>query len=77
MNCPTLSRYFSDTVSHYFDLFPLLIKKLTGGPHGDIVHGVTLLVVHNHFSSVSAGRMLRGSDATTALRAGAALHIRS
>jgi hypothetical protein len=30
MNCPALNRYFSNTMSHYFDLFPLLIKKLVG-----------------------------------------------
>jgi hypothetical protein len=76
MNCPTLDRYFSNTVSHYFDLFPLLIKKLVGGPHGDVVHGVMLLVVHNHFSFVCSW-VLCGSAGATALRAGAALHIRS
>jgi hypothetical protein len=75
MNCPALSRYFSNTVSHYIDLFPLLIKKLVGGPHGDVVHRVMLLVVRNHFSSISDWE-LRGSDAA-ALRAGAALHIRN
>jgi hypothetical protein len=42
MNCAALDRYLSDTVSHYFDLFPLLIKKLAGGLHSDVVHGVTL-----------------------------------
>jgi hypothetical protein len=54
----------------------LLIKKLTGGPHRDVVHKVMLLVVRNHFSSVS-GWVLRGIDAAMASRAGAALHIRN
>ena len=30
MNCPTLDRYFSNTVHDQFDLFPLLIQKLAG-----------------------------------------------
>ena len=40
MNCPTLDRHFSNVVRDQFDLFPLLIQKLVGCPHGDIIHRV-------------------------------------
>ena len=49
MNCPALDRYFSNTVRDQFDLFPLLIKKLTEGHHGDVVHGV---MFRNRFLSI-------------------------
>ena len=74
MNCPALDMYFSNTVRDQFDLFPLLIKKLVGGPHGDVVHGVILCLVRNHFDSTS-GWVLRGNDAATALGAGAAIQM--
>ena len=40
MNCPTLDRHFSNAVRDQFDLFPLLIQKLTGCPHADVIHRV-------------------------------------
>ena len=40
---------FSNPVSDYFQFFPELIQKLTGGPHGDVVHGV---MFRNRFLSI-------------------------
>ena len=44
MNCPTLDRHFSNAVCDQFDLFPLLIQKLAGCPHGEVIHRVMFLV---------------------------------
>ena len=76
MNCPALDGYFSNTVCDQFNLFSLLIKKLAGGPRDDVIHGVMLWPVCNHFGSIY-GCMLRESDATTALGAEAALQMSS
>ena len=40
MNCPTLDRHFSNAVRDQFDLFPLLIQKLAGCPHADVIRRV-------------------------------------
>ena len=40
MNCPTLDMHFSNAVRDQFDLFPLLIQKLAGCPHADVIHRV-------------------------------------
>ena len=64
MNCPTLDRYFSNAVHGQFDLFPLLIQKLTRGPHGDDIHRVMFWLVRNHYR-LTSGWVLRGSDAAT------------
>ena len=74
MNYPTLDRYFDNTVRGQFDLFPLLIQKLAGGPHGDVIHRVMFWLVRNH-CGLNSDRVLRGSNAATALGAGAALQI--
>ena len=74
MNCPTLDRHFSNAVRDEFDLFPLLIQKLAGGPHGDVIHRVMFWLVRNH-CGLTSDWVLRGSDAATALQAGAALQI--
>ena len=74
MNCPTLDRHFSNVMRDQFDLFPLLIQKLAGGPHGDVIHRVMFWLVRNH-CGLNSDWVLRGSDAATALGAGAALQI--
>jgi hypothetical protein len=74
MNCPTLDRYFGNTVRGQFDLFPLLILKLTGGPHGDVIHRVMFWLVRN-YCGLNSDWVLHGSDAATALGAGVALQI--
>ena len=40
MNCPTLDKHFSNAVRDQFYIFPLLIQKLAGCPHGDVNHRV-------------------------------------
>ena len=40
MNCRTLDMHFSNAVRDQFDLIPLLIQKLAGCPHGDVIHRV-------------------------------------
>jgi hypothetical protein len=74
MYCPTLDMYFSNTMRNQFDVFPLLIQKLAGGPHDDVIHRVMFLLVRNH-GGLTSGWVLCGSDAATALGAGAALQI--
>ena len=74
MNCPTLDKHFSNAVRDEFDLFPLLIQKLAGGPHGDVIHRVMFWLVRNH-CELTSGWMPHGSNAAMALRAGAALQI--
>ena len=74
MNCPALDGYFSNTVCNQFNLFSLLIKKLAGGPHGDVVHRVMMWLVRNHFGWTS-GWLLCGSDAATTLGAGTTIQV--
>ena len=74
MNCPAFYGYFSNTVGDQFNLFSLLIKKLTGGPHGNVDHQVMMWLVRNHFSWTSDW-LLHGTDAATVLGAGTTIQV--